>query len=433
VPERVVIVGGGFGGAYCAQALERVSRAGLVDATLLDRHNYFVFYPLLVEAGTGSLEPRHVVVPIRSFLKTTAFRMGDVTGADFERREVSFLTSVTRERARLSYDHLVLAPGSVTHLPRVPGLREHGCEMKSLADAVAVRDRAVALLEAAAAENDAARRKALLHFVIVGSSFTGVEVAGEYEMFLRRATCRYANLSRHDYQITLVEIADRILPALDADLADYARRHLERRGVHIRLNSSVEEIRKTDVVLRDGEVIPARTVIWTAGIAPSPLLEKLDLPRDDRGYVLCEPDLRVRGFDNVWALGDSAVNPDAEGKPYPATAQHAVRQGAHLANNLARVLCGDPPQALDFRPAGELVALGCRSGVAKIFGVKLAGFPAWWMYRTVYLLKMPGLSRKARVALDWTFDLVFAPDVVQLGVHRQRRPDASLTRPNAGE
>ncbi len=423
MPRRIVIVGGGFAGAYCAQALEREAGRAAVETVLIDRHNYFVFYPLLVEAGTGSLEPRHVVVPIRSFLQSTSFRMGEVTGVDLERREVAYRAWTTRESRTLAYDHLVLAPGSVTRLPPVPGLREYGRGMKSLGDAVALRDRAVALLEAADAESDPTRRRALLHFVVVGSNFTGVEVAGEYQMFLRKAVRRYRNLVADDCRITLVEIADRILSTLDAGLADYARRQLERRGIRIRLNDSVEQIRESDVRLRSGEVVPACTVIWCAGIAPSPLLDRLDLPRDDRGYVLCEPDLRVRGRDGVWAIGDAAVNPDAAGEPYPATAQHAVRQGIHLAGNLARLLAGESPRPLDYRPKGEIVPLGCRSAVAEILGIKLAGFPAWWLYRTVYLSKMPGLSRKARVALDWTFDLVFPPDVVQLGVHREEWPD----------
>jgi NADH dehydrogenase len=421
-PKRVVIVGAGFGGAYCAQALERARHPEPVETILIDRHNYFVFYPLLVEAGTGSLEPRHVVVPIRSFLKSGTFLMAEVTAVDFARQKLSYRSSVTGESKTVSYDHLVLSPGSVTRFPDVPGLREHGREMKSLGDAVALRDRAVSLLEAANEESDRARQRALLHFVVVGSNFTGAELAGEYDMFLKKATKRYPNLSPRDCQVSLIEIADRILPALEKDLAEHAQRYLDRRGVQILLNTSVREIHETEVVLNDGEVLPASTVVWCAGIAPPPLLKKLELPRDERGYVLCERDLRVQGLENVWAIGDAAVNLDKEGNAYPATAQHAVRQGTHAARNVARVLGGNTPEAFDYKPLGSLVALGCRSGVAKVFGVKLAGFAAWWMFRAVYLMKVPGLSRKARVALDWTFDLLFPPDVVQLGVHRRSQP-----------
>jgi NADH dehydrogenase len=417
--KRIVIVGGGFTGAYCAQAFERTRPARSVEIVLLDRHNYLVFTPLLVEAGTGGLEPRHTVVPIRSFLKSGSFRMSEVIGADFEARTVTYRVPLGSEARSLSYDHLVLAPGSVTLLPEVPGLREFGRGMKSMNDAVGLRDRAVALLEAADVEPDPDRRRALLHFVVVGSNYTGVEVAGEYHMFLSKAAKLYKNLDPRDVQVTIVEIADRILPALDTDLAAYAQRSLEARGVRVRLESTVREIREMEVLLDSGEPLPASTVIWCAGIAPSPLVAKLNVPMDERGYILCESDFRVRGFENVWSAGDVAVNPDREGNAYPATAQHAVRQAEHLAKNLAQVLEGKPTIRLDYRPIGSLVTLGCRSGVAKIFGIKLAGFAAWWMHRTVYLMKMPGLPRKARLTLDWTTDLLFPKDVVQLGVHRE--------------
>lgn len=426
---NVVIVGGGFAGAYCAQALEKARTTEMAETLLLDRHNYFAFYPLLVEAGTGNLEPRHVVVPIRSFLRSTRFLMGEVVDVDLDAREVVFRPAMGEQERRLAYDQLVLALGSVTRLPDVPGLERHAFQMKSLTDAVALRDRAITMLEAADATSDPARRKALLHFVVVGANFTGAEVAGEYDMFVKRAARRYPNLRPQDCRITLVELADRILPALDEDLAEFARRHMERRGIRIRLGTTVREVDERRVVLEDGETLDAATVIWCAGIAPEPLLSRIDVPRDERGYVLCERDLRVRGFDDVWAIGDAAVNLDAEGRPYPPTAQHAVRQGIHLARNLSRALSGKRTEPFDYRAIGSLAALGCRTGVAKIFGVKLSGFPAWWMYRTVYLSKMPGLSRKARVALDWTFDLFFPTDVVQLGVHRSQARDRDRVAP----
>jgi len=423
---RVVVIGGGFAGAYCVQALERLRKAGAADTVLIDRNNYFLFYPLLVEAGTGSLEPRHVVVPIRSFLRSSTFLMGDVAAVDLERRQVDVRMGVTGTRLAVPYDHLVVAPGSVTRIPDVPGLDRHGYRMKSLADAVALRDRAIALLEAANAEPDPARRRELLHLVVVGANFTGAEVAGEYHMFLRDAARHYPNLRPDDCRVSLIEISDRILPALDEDLAAYAQASLERRGVSVRLGTSVEQVRDNEVVLRGGETLPTRTLIWCAGIAPSPLISRLGLPVDERGYVLCERDFRVRGFDHVWSIGDTAVNPDASGRPYPATAQHAVRQGRHLARNLVRVMAGGEATPFDFEPLGSLVALGCRTGVAKILGVKLSGFPAWWMHRTVYLGKMPGLGRKARVAIDWTLDLLSPTDVVQLGVHRRDAAGASV-------
>jgi NADH dehydrogenase len=421
--KRVVIVGGGFGGAYCARELEGSSSHDSLEVVLIDRRNYLVFYPLLAEAGTGNLEPRHVVVPIRSFLRSTRFIMGEVRDISLDAQRLTYRIAATGEQRELGYDHLVLSPGSVTKLPDVPGLEEHAFEMKSLGDAVTLRDRAVALLEAADCESSAEKRRELLHFVVVGANFTGVEVAGEYDQFLRRATRYYGNLRPEDVSVSLVEQKKRILPALDEDLAKYARHHLESRGVSILLENSIDSIGAHASRLSSGEEIRARTIVWCAGIAPSPVLDRAPgIPRDEHGYVQCERDLSVVGHDEVWSIGDVAVNRDAEGKPYPPTAQHAMRQGRHVAQNIKRVTGSrGSPEPFDYESAGELVALGCRSAVAKILGVKFSGFIAWWFYRTLYLAKMPGLGRKARVATDWTLSLLTRPDVVQLGV-LQREP-----------
>jgi NADH dehydrogenase len=262
----------------------------------------------------------------------------------------------------------------------------------------------------------------LLHLVVVGGNFTGVEVAGEFDVFLRDAARRYRNLRREDSHVTLVEIAERILPALDPELSEYAAREMRRRGITVRLRSSVREIHDDHVILESGARLEARTVIWCAGIAPTPVARALPVPVDDLGYILCEGDLRVRGFDCVWAIGDCAVSPGPDGRPYPATAQHALRQGRHLAWNLARVLEGRSTRRFDYSTKGALVALGCRTGVAKVFGLKVSGFAAWFLWRTFYLFQMPGWARRLRVALDWTMDLLFPRDYVQLGVHRGERP-----------
>lgn len=428
---RIVIVGGGFAGAYCAQELEGRLGRDEAEVVLIDRNNYFIFYPLLVEAGTGSLEPRHAVVSIRAFLKRTRFVMGTVEGVDMTTREISFILPDGETRSVLGYDHLVLAPGSVTKLPPVPGLEEHGFQIKSLDDAVTLRDRAIRLLEQADCVDDPQARQALLHFVIVGSNFTGIEVAGELHVFLHRAASRYQNIEDSDIRVTVVELADRILPALDDDLSDFASEHLRRRGMTVELETSVDRVATDHAVLSDGRTVGTHTVIWCAGIAPSPLVGRLDVPTDERGYILCERDLRVRDRDAVWAIGDSAVNTDAGGEAYPATAQHATRQGTHAARNLVRVLRGEPTTPCDIVNLGAIAALGCRTGVAKIFGFKLSGFPAWFAFRTVYLMKMPGLARKIRVALDWTIDLFFTRDAVQLGLTGLRRPragDSSVDR-----
>jgi NADH dehydrogenase len=355
-------------------------------------------------------------VSIRSFLRRATFRMLGVTGLDLDGSHVLARDPATGQDHRIPYDHLVIALGSVTMLPPVPGLRQHGLQMKSMADAIALRDRAILMLEAADA--DAARRAVLLHFVIVGANFTGAEVAGEFQAFLSQAVRRYPNLTARDIRITLIDKADRILAALSPDLSEYARANLVRRGIDVRLGQTVASIDASSATLSTGERLEARTVIWAAGIAPPPALAGFGLPVDPRGYVICERDLRVRGHRSIWGIGDCAVNADASGHAYPATAQHAVREGVWAARNIARVLRGQEPTPCDLKSQGSLAALGCRTGVAVIFGVKLSGFPAWWMWRTVYLLKMPGLARKLRIALDWTLDLFFRRDYVQLGVHR---------------
>lgn len=433
---RIVIVGAGFAGAFAAQSLEHHLRSDEAEVLVLDRHNYFVFTPLLLEAGTGNVEPRHTVVPIRAFLKRSEFRMAEVADMDLAEQTVTYRLigeEETTAATTIPYDHLILTPGSTTRLPNVPGLRERGYQVKSLGDAVALRDRAIRLFEQANASDDRAHRRALLHFVIVGGNFTGAEAAGEFDMFLRTALRSYRNVQPDEIQVTLVELTDRILAPLGPKLSDYATNHLRKRGVDVRLNTTVDSIARDHVLLSTGETLPAHTVIWCAGIAPSPLVEREDLPRDERGYVLCERDLRVNGFSNVWAAGDSAVNPDPEGNPYPATAQHAVRQGKHLGRNIAGVLRGGAPSPCNLRSQGSLAALGCRTGVAEVMGVQVSGFPAWWLWRTVYLLKMPTLSRKLRVALDWTMDLFFSRDVVQLDVHRECRADSAGQHPNAME
>jgi NADH dehydrogenase len=416
--NRIVVLGGGFAGAYCAQALERRLPSGSARVLLMDRNNYFVFYPLLVEAGTGSLEPRHAVVALRAFLHTSDFLMAEAKGVDLPGRKV--LCRVMGEAAtrEVPFDHLVLALGSVTRLPPVPGLDRYGLEMKSMTDAVHLRDRAIRMLEQADASDDPLHRKALLHFVVVGANFTGVEVAGELQVFLRDACRHYRMARREEIVITLVERSARILPNLEADLAEYAAGRLRRRGIVLRLDSTLTEIQADRVIFSGGEIQPAHTVIWCAGIQPHPLLATFPFPRNPQGYLICERDLRVRGQENVWAIGDCATIPDADGAPYPPTAQHAVREGAHLARNLASALRKEPLAPFVYASRGSLVPLGCRTGVAKVFGFKLSGFPAYFIWRFYYWMRMPGWARKFRVALDWTADLFFSRDVVQLGVHR---------------
>jgi len=426
--KRVVILGGGFAGATLAQRLERLAARSDLEIVLLNRDNYFVFTPLLIEAGTGALEPRHAVVPLRDFLRRATLRTAEIVGFDAERRQVHFRVIGKEHAETLDWDHAVIALGSVTRQPPVPGLAEHGFELKDLPDAVALRDRAIRLLEQADATPDPGERRGLLHFIVVGGNYSGVEVAGEFQVFVREAARAYRNLDPRECRVTLIELAPRILPALDEDLARYALDQLVRRGTDVLLASSVREVAADHVIVSDGRVLPTRTVIWCAGIAPNPLLAKLGLPLDERGWLQCEADLRVRGHDAVWGLGDCAVVPGPDGTPYPATAQHAVLAARHLAGNLERALDGRPTRPAVLRSRGALAALGCRTAVAKVFGLRLSGFMAWFLWRTVYLFKMPGWSRRLRVAIDWTMGLLFPRAVVQLGIHRASWPQGTGVR-----
>lgn len=416
-PRRVVVVGGGFGGASCARRLLRRARPGELEVFLISAFNYMLFTPLLIEAGTGSLEPRHTVVPLREHVRGARFTAAVVESIDLAERRVFYRLVGDGPLGSTEYDHLILAPGSMTKLPPVPGLREHGLQMKSLADALALRDRAIQLLERANEAQDERERQRLLHFVVVGGSFTGVEVAGEFQAFVQAATRNYPRLGPSDCRFTLIELAPRILPALDDELARFARKHLEARGVEFRFETSADEIGPDHVVLSGGERIETCTVIWTAGIAPNPLLADMGLASDDGGWLLTDSDGRARGHANVWALGDCARNEGPDGTAYPATAQHAQAEANGVADNLLRAERGEPTRALDVRTKGTLAALGCRSAVAKVLGLRLSGFPAWFLWRSVYLLKMPGWGRKVRVALDWTLALFFRRPVVELGMH----------------
>ena len=418
--SRIVVVGGGFGGAYAGQTLAKRSSAN-AEVVLIDRQNFLLFYPLLIEAGVGNLEPRHVTVPIRKFLgKRARFVMAEVERVDLEQQQVVYRVSGKEVEETLHYDHLILAPGSVTKFPPIPGLEDHAFELKSLRDSIEFRDRGIRLLELANTVTDREERRALLRIVIVGSNFSGIELAGEYQEFLTEQAKSYPNVDEDDVQIVVVEYAKRILPAIDSDLALFARRNLESRGVVVHTETSLNQVCPDYVFLTNGEKVRTHTTVWCAGITPSPMLSKIQgLPCDERGYILCDKTAKVKGFDNVWAVGDSAFIPDGEGKPYAATAQNASRQGSLAAENVLRVLRGEELKPFEYNPVGSLAAIGCRTAVARVFGVKLSGFLAWWLFRTVYLMKMPSWSRRVRIVIDWTLSLFFKQEPVQLGVRER--------------
>lgn len=414
---RIVILGGGFAGAYCARRLEQKTKGQDVDIVLVNTQNNFVFTPMLVEAATSALEPRHVVVPLRGFLRRSNFIMGDVVSVDTVGRSIVVQPDFGNALP-LEYDHLVVALGSVTRMPSIPGVKEFAFGLKSMSDALALRDRAIAMLEMASMSPTHEQRQSWLTFAVVGAGYTGVEAAGEFNAFLREALRFYPNVAASDIRVMLIQRADRILETLEEKVSAKAARILSKSGVEILVKESVSEVHPDSFTLKSGQTVSAHTVIWSAGVAPPPLLESLKLTMTSHGYLDCEPDCRVKGCENIWGIGDCASNPDENGNPYPPTAQHALREGVHTADNLSAVLSGKQTRPLRYHTKGTMAPLGGRQAIANIYGMHFTGWLAWMIWRTVYLGIMPGWGRRIRVTMDWTIDFLFRRDYSQQGFHK---------------
>jgi NADH:ubiquinone reductase (H+-translocating) len=424
---NVVIAGGGFGGAMAARELERIMPQQSARLTLVNDVNFLLYTPFLPEAAAGTLEPRHVVTPLREILERTYLRLGSIVGHDPSGRTVELLTR-EGEAERLPYDQLLLALGSVSRVLPVPGLAEHAIGFKTLADAIWLRNHVVETLEAANAAEDSARRDELLTYVFVGGGYAGLEALAELQDFAADAMESYPRARLHGMRWVLVEAAGRVLPEIDAGLAEYALRELRGRGIDIRLGATLEEVSADRARLSTGEVLPTRTVVWTAGVAPHPSLRELGVPLDERGRVPVDEHLRVRGMDAVWAIGDCAAAPDPGGGTYPPTAQHAVRQGPVAARNIAAELGIGKAEAFRYRGSAAFVNLGRYKAVGRIGSRTFRGFPAWWLARTYHMSQIPGVARKARAVIDWTASLPFRRDLSELGsIGHPRRLDATMT------
>jgi NADH dehydrogenase len=417
-PVRVVILGGGFAGVHAAIELERaIPRDAQVEITIVNRDNFVLFTPMLHEVAASDLDVTHIVNPIRRMVRRAVLFVGEVEGIDLESRRVMVRHARGGHEHELPYDHLVLALGSVTNFFGLPGLEERALTMKSLGDAIALRNRLIEVLEEADFECAAAQRNDLLTILVAGGGFAGVETVAAANDFLQEAVGAYPRLSADMVRLVLVHSGKAILPELHPKLGDYAGRVLSRRGVEVRLGARVTGVSDDGVTLSDGTVIPARTIVWTAGTAPSPMLADLPCAKQG-GRVVADQCLRVNEWPGVWALGDCARVPDGKGGFYPPTAQHALRQGKVLGRNIAAAIRGEEPRPFVFSTLGQLAAIGRRTGVANVMGANFSGFLAWWMWRTIYLSKLPGLDRKIRVALDWTLDLLLQKDLVQLQAER---------------
>ncbi|MGB2952423.1 MAG: NAD(P)/FAD-dependent oxidoreductase [Gaiellaceae bacterium] len=409
-----LIVGGGFAGGYVARLL------GKRGATIVSPENFMLFTPMLPEAASGTLEPRHVVVPLRMMAPHAQLLLGRVRSIDLERRRVQAETE--DDLLNLHFERLVVALGSISRTLPIPGLAEHALGFKNLADAIRLRNHVLRRLEAAATAPSEGRMRRELTFVFVGAGYAGVEALAELSDLVRDALRYYPMLRTAPQHWVLIDAAPKILPEIPTRLGDYAAEQLARRGVDIRVETTLDAVEPHAAVLSNGERLPTSTVVWTAGVRAHPLLAKLGLPLDERGRVIVDEMLRVEGSDNVWALGDCARIPNraTPDQPDPPTSQHALRQARRLAKNLTGT-----PKPYRYRMLGQVATLGRYKGIADVMGLRLRGFPGWFVTRTYHLYQLPLVSRKLRVVTDWTVSLFFRRDVAELGLlgHPQRLGD----------
>ncbi len=418
---RVLILGGGYVGLYAALTLKRKAR-GLVDITVLDRRSYMTYQPFLPEAAAGSIEPRHAVVPLRRELKGVKVLQGKLTGLSHANRTATASTDFG-DTLTIEYDQIVVALGSVSRTLPIPGLAEFGIGFKYVEEAINLRNKVLGRIARAATTTDAALRSRLLTFVFVGGGFAGVEAFGETEDMARASLRDHPELSPSDLHFVMVEATTRILPEMGPEMGEYTVRELESRGMRVLRETRLESCIDGHIELSNGERFEADTVVWTAGVKPAPVLAASDLPLGPKGHVITLPTLQVATENgdvvpSVWAAGDCAQIPDLtmDQPAYCApSAQHAVRQARHLAGNLARHLKGKPLKEYRHRNLGMVASLGLNKGVANIMGVKLRGWPAWFMHRTYHLMQIPTFNRKARIALDWTAAVFFRRDLVSMG------------------
>jgi NADH:ubiquinone reductase (H+-translocating) len=412
----VVISGGGFGGLHAARQLELSMPRHSTRVTLVNDVNFLLYTPFLPEAAAGTLEPRHVVTPLRDVLRHTRLILGATTARDAARRTIT-VRDQEGEEHEFRYDRLLVAHGSISRVLPVPGLEQHAVGFKTLADAIWVRNHVIQSLEIAEAADDPADRDELLTFVFVGGGYAGLEALAELQDFAADALDFYPRASLHGMRWVLVEATGRVLPEIEGSLADYALEQLRGRGIDIRLGTTIEEVGATSARLATGETIPTRTVVWTAGVTPHPSIRNLGLPLGERGRISVGEDLKVEGEQDVWAIGDAAAVPDPArpGLSCPPTSQHAIRQGRTAGRNIAASLGRGTPEPFTYKTQGQFVNLGRYKAVAKVRGVTLRGFPAWWLARSYHLTQIPGAARKVRAVMDWTIGLPFKRDIAEVG------------------
>jgi NADH:ubiquinone reductase (H+-translocating) len=410
---RIVIAGGGFAGLYAAKHLDDTFAGRRdIEVTLISRENFILFTPMLHEVAAGDLSPSDIVNPLRRILRRVKVVQAEILAIDVTKKKVRCLGGLGDVELEFEFDHLLLALGSETNFFDIPGVRDWAVTMKNLADAVLLRNRMVALMEEASLHSDEAARRELLTFVTAGGGFSGTETTGAINDFLRETARFYPAIKEEMIRIVLVHGGEHLLPELGKELGRYAEHKLRNRGVEVIDGALVTSYDGSVVELSNGRSIPAATVIWTAGAKSSPVIEGLPCQKQ-RGRLLVDECLAVTGFPGLWAVGDCAAVPDGTGGFYPPTAQHGMREAVAAAKNIARAVVGEPLKPFHYKTIGMLASIGHHSGVAMLFGVKFSGFIAWWMWRSVYLLKLPRLAKKIRVMMDWTLDLFFGRDIEQ--------------------
>jgi NADH:ubiquinone reductase (H+-translocating) len=451
-PKRIVVVGAGHVGLYAALRLSKKLSARRAEVVVIDPQPHMTYQPFLPEAAAGNISPRHSVVPLRRELKRCRIVSGEVTRIEHARKTVT-IQPIDGPATEMQYDHIIVAPGSVSRTLPIPGLRERGIGFKTIGEAIYLRNHILDRLDVAAVTPDPEVRKASLTFVFVGGGYAGIEALAEMEDMVHDALDYYPELDPKEVRFVLVEATTRVLPEVGPDMGAYAVRQLDARGIDIRLGTRLESCVDGLIVLSDGAAFRAETLVWTAGVKPSPMLDHTDLPRGPRGHITCLPTLQVvdgdRVLEGAWSAGDCAQVPDlTKAVPPPApgpsdgaenpnpvvycspSAQHAVRQAAVLAGNIRQVILGGTPKDYKHKYAGSVASLGLHKGVAQVYGIKLRGLPAWFMHRTYHMSRIPSFNRKVRVVVDWTLAFLLKREVISLGqLHEPREEFVHVATP----
>jgi NADH:ubiquinone reductase (H+-translocating) len=426
---KIVIIGGGFAAVKCARTLRKRLPREECQIVVYSRENHMVFHPLLADVAGASIHPDSAAATIRQMLPGVECSTETVERIDIPDSQIEFQND-QGHLERTNYDHLVIACGAESNLGIIPGMSDHAFAFKTMKDAVELRSHIIDQLEKAEACSNPERRKFHLSFVIIGGGFSGVELAGEINDLIRDSTRFYRNFTEDDISMILVHNQDQILPEVSPSLRDFALKKMQRAGIKVLLKTSAAAATPQGVGLQDGSLIPAATVVCTIGTTSSPIVQHLTNVKKERGRVVTDPDMRVAGLPNVWAVGDCAYITNAfDNNPSPTTGQFAEREGRQAADNIVRVLRGEPTLPFYFKPLGQLCSIGGRRAVAEMFGFRVSGILAWFMWRGVYLLKLPSWSRRIRVGTDWAWDLVFPRDLGAFTANQSQHVSRAYYRP----